>query len=282
MHRGPSLPVCSRVETVAIDPGTRSVQLFSRSRQLAIVGAALLSLAANQRTRLPDPPADATVDELFAYVESIANPALEPDSKGRLRYHRRKVAALTVVAADAILAQIPEHDPRQAEALKLTQAAEAAARPPAAQAAASGERLRGLTGGPLDLTGTLLEGAAFDQAGLAGQVVLVDFWATWCGPCVAEIPRVRDLYDRYHDRGFQVVGVSLDDDHDALEAFVADHEIPWPIIVDARDEAGGLARRYGITAIPTMILVGRDGTVLSTEARGRRLEELLDEQFPDP
>ena len=258
------------------------MQFFSRSRRLAIVGAALLSLAANQRTRLPDPPADATVDELFAYVESIADPALEPDSKGRLRYHRRKVAALTVIAADAILAQIPEDDPRQAEALKLKQAAEAAARPPAAQAAASGERLRGLVGQPLDLPGTLLDGAAVDQAGLAGKVVLVDFWATWCGPCVAEIPRVRDLYDRYHDRGFQVVGVSLDDDHDALEAFVADHEIPWPIIVDARDEAGGLARRYGITAIPTMILVGRDGTVLSTEARGRRLEELLAEQFPDP
>lgn len=113
--------------------------------------------------------------------------------------------------------------------------------------------------------------------------VLVDFWATWCGPCVAEIPRVREVYDRYHDRGFEVVGISLDEDADAVAGFVAKHGIPWPIIHDRRGDDGrpSLADRYGITAIPTMILVGRDGRVSSIEARGRRLEELLAEAFPD-
>jgi len=182
------------------------------------------------RVRLPEPPPEAAPDELFNYVEDIADPALEPESRGRLRYHRRKVAALTVAAADLILSQVPEDDPRH----------------------------------------------------VAGKVVLIDFWATWCGPCVAEIPRVRDAYDRYHERGFEVVGISLDEDRDALEAFVAEKQIPWPIILDARNDAGGLAARYGINAIPTMILVGRDGTVVSTDARGPRLEELLAEQFPMP
>jgi thiol-disulfide isomerase/thioredoxin len=235
-----------------------------------------------RRHRMPTPDPKATPDELLAYIESITDPALEPESRGRLRYHRRKVASLTAAAAELFLARVPEDDPRHARAVDLKREAEAAAMPPAAQADAGAERLRSLTGKPLDLTGTLLDGSAFDQATLAGKVVLVDFWATWCGPCVAEIPRVRDAYDRYHERGFEVLGISLDEDHAALAAFVAEREIPWPIMVDARDDAGGLARRYGISAIPTMILVGRDGAVVSTEARGRQLEELLDELFPAP
>ena len=236
-----------------------------------------------KRLRLPDPPAGATVDELLTYVETIADPALEPDSKGRLRFHRRKVAALTAAAADAILAQLPADDPRHARAVKLKADAEAAARPPAAAGDAGAERLLALRGEPLELAGPLLDGTPFDQASLAGKVVLVDFWATWCGPCVAEIPRVREVYDRYHDRGFEVVGISLDEDADAVAGFVAKHGIPWPIIHDRRGDDGrpSLADRYGITAIPTMILVGRDGRVASIEARGRRLEELLAEAFPD-
>jgi thiol-disulfide isomerase/thioredoxin len=237
----------------------------------------------SKRLRLPAPPAGATVDELFAYIETIADPAIEPDSKGRLRFHRRKVAALTAAAADAILAQLPDDDPRHARAVKLKGDAEAAARPPAAAGDAGAERRLALRGQPIELAGALLDGTPFDQASLAGKVVLVDFWATWCGPCVAEIPRVRELYDRYHDRGFDVVGISLDEDADDVAAFVGKHEIPWPIIHDRRGDDGRppLAERYGITAIPTMILVGRDGLVVSIEARGRRLEELLAEAFPD-
>lgn len=231
------------------------------------------------RIRLPEPPAEAAADELFAYVERIAAPELEPESRGRLRYHRRRVAALTAAAADLILAQVPEDDPRHARATALKREAEAAGRT-AQERSAPGPRPLTVPEDPLALEGTLLDGTAFDPAVLAGKVVLIDFWATWCGPCVAEIPRVRDAYDRYHDRGFAVVGVSLDEDREALAAFVAEKELPWPIIVDARNDSGGLADRYGVTAIPTMILVGRDGAVLSTEARGRRLEELLAEQFP--
>jgi thiol-disulfide isomerase/thioredoxin len=238
----------------------------------------------SKRVRLPDPPAGATVDELLTYVETIADPALEPDSKGRLRFHRRKVAALTAAAADLILAQVPDDDPRRARAVKLKADAQAAARPPAAAGDDGAERLLALRGKPIELAGVLVDGTPFDQACLAGKVVLVDFWATWCGPCVAEIPRVRELYDRYHDRGFEVIGISLDDDADAVAAFAAKREIPWPIIHDRRGDDGRqpLAERYGIAAIPTMILVGRDGLVVSVEARGRRLEELLADAFPEP
>ncbi len=267
------------------------------------------------RIRLPTPDPQATPDQLLDYIERIADPALEPDSRGRQRYHRRKVASLTIDAADAILAQVAADDalrslavlikldalerlldldePRAEDQLKAFTNSLADDLDPAIAARvnrlreeqAGRDRLDTLTGQPIELDGTLLDGGSFDPESLAGRVVLVDFWATWCGPCVAEIPRVRELYDRYHDRGFEVVGISLDDDHAALAAFVAERDIPWPIIVDGdrpADGRGKLAARYGIAAIPTMILVGRDGAVVSVAARGETLETLLAEAFPDP
>ena len=138
-----------------------------------------------------------------------------------------------------------------------------------------------LVGGPLAVQGRLIDGSAFDPRTLAGKVVLVDFWATWCGPCVAEIPNIRAQYDKYHAAGFEVVGVSLDDDRAAVADFVAAKELPWPVILDGRGPDNSLADRYGIRAIPALFLVGRDGNVISLQARGKALEELLAEQFPD-
>jgi thiol-disulfide isomerase/thioredoxin len=142
-------------------------------------------------------------------------------------------------------------------------------------------RLLELPGKPMEITGTLLDGKPFDQKSLAGKVVLVDFWATWCGPCVAEMPNIRAQYDKYHAAGFEVVGVSLDDDRAAVTDFVQAKEIPWPVILDGRVPGNSLADRYGIRAIPALFLVGRDGNVISLQARGKALEALLAEQFPD-
>ncbi len=152
---------------------------------------------------------------------------------------------------------------------------------------ASGEKLAeslrrlALVGAPMALEGTLIDGTAFDPRTLTGKVVLVDFWATWCGPCVAEMPNIRAQYDKYHAAGFEVVGVSLDDDRAAVADFLQAKEIPWPVILDGRGPGNSLADRYGIRAIPALFLVGRDGNVISLQARGKALETLLAEQFPD-
>lgn len=140
-----------------------------------------------------------------------------------------------------------------------------------------------LPGKPMEIKGTLLDGTPFDQKALAGKVVLVDFWATWCGPCRAEIPSMKQEYEKYHDRGFEVVGISLDDDREAVEKFVQSEEIPWPILHDAGGEGDGnaLARFYGITGIPQLILIGRDGNVITLNARGRKLAEELEKLFKD-
>jgi thiol-disulfide isomerase/thioredoxin len=139
-----------------------------------------------------------------------------------------------------------------------------------------------LPGNPMEITGTLLNGKKFDQKSLMGKVVLVDFWATWCGPCVAEIPNVLEQYEKYHKDGFEVVGVSLDQDREALEKFVDEQKIPWPILFEESEGESWqhpLATFYGISGIPTVILIGRDGNVITLNARGEKLGEQLDAIF---
>ncbi|NDC64150.1 MAG: TlpA family protein disulfide reductase [Planctomycetia bacterium] len=141
-----------------------------------------------------------------------------------------------------------------------------------------------LPGHPMVIKGTLMNGQPFDQKTLAGKVVLVDFWATWCGPCVAEIPNVLEQYEKYHSRGFEVIGVSLDEDREALEAFISERKIPWPILFEKSEGEGWrhpLSTYYGIRGIPTVILIGRDGNVITLDARGEKLGERLDALFKD-
>jgi thiol-disulfide isomerase/thioredoxin len=139
-----------------------------------------------------------------------------------------------------------------------------------------------LPGHPMEISGTLLNGKPFDQKTLAGKVVLVDFWATWCGPCVAEIPNVLEQYEKYHKDGFEVVGISLDQEREALEKFVTEQKLPWPILFEEPKGDGWqhpLATFYGISGIPTVVLIGRDGNVITLDARGEKLGERLDAIF---
>jgi thiol-disulfide isomerase/thioredoxin len=138
-----------------------------------------------------------------------------------------------------------------------------------------------LMGKQMEITGTMLDGTMFDQGTLKGKVVLVDFWATWCGPCRAELPNVKENYKKYHSKGFEVVGVSLDQSADPLKKFIEKEEITWPILFpkDKKDQFWNnpLAVHYGVSGIPCVILMNQKGEVVSLNARGPALGEKLEE-----
>ena len=136
-----------------------------------------------------------------------------------------------------------------------------------------------LVGKPMKVDGRPMDGKPFDWQAYTGKVVLVDFWATWCKPCRAELPNVKRAYREYHSRGFDVVGISIDDDAEALHDFLADEKLPWVTLHDTSKAAEGehpLASYYGVMGIPTVILVGKDGKVVSLNARGEELWEQLE------
>lgn len=95
-----------------------------------------------------------------------------------------------------------------------------------------------------------------------GKVVLIDFWATWCPPCVMQMPDIQKAYNKFHDQGLEVVGVSLDDEKGKLEQFLKARKIPWPQFFDGKHWQNKLAVKYGINQTPTTFLVDKDGKII--------------------
>jgi thiol-disulfide isomerase/thioredoxin len=121
------------------------------------------------------------------------------------------------------------------------------------------------------LSFTSLQGQKIDVSGMKGKVVLVDFWATWCGPCRQEIPNLVALYEKYHDQGLEIVGVSLDKNQKALENYIKENKMPWPEQFDGKEWNNEIAKKFAVKSIPCSYLLDRKGVVRHISVRGEQL-----------
>ncbi len=126
-----------------------------------------------------------------------------------------------------------------------------------------------------------VDGATINVAQQKGTIFVIDFWATWCGPCIAEMPHMKELYAEYKGQGVEFIGISLDlpEDKGGLEkllAYVKDNEIAWPQFYQGAGWEGEFSKRWGVNAIPCVFVVDAEGNLYSTNARGK-LEKMLPE-----
>jgi thiol-disulfide isomerase/thioredoxin len=265
-------------------PATRRNYLFRKTQnavgkfQRSLLGGVNISLAtgAVEKVSTPEDVAAMRV-EIRAVVEELIANYPDDDETGKI---------FTSYAA-----MFRRSDPPAYKAL-LQEHVESPSGSVSA-AARDGLVLLAAEGRPLDWKFTAADGREVDFEKLRGKVVLIDFWATWCGPCVKEIPSILAAYRKYHDQGFEVVGITLEltdakpgDTPEQATArlaaakarlleFVAKENLPWPQYFDGTGRKNPYTARYGIQSIPAMFLVDQSGMVVSMDARGAKLEPAL-------
>lgn len=153
--------------------------------------------------------------------------------------------------------------------------------PKTVQAKACGvlEKKRGIDR-VFDRQWTSIDGTPIRFSDLRGKVVLVDFWASWCAPCREKLPEIKALYANFRDKGFEIIGVSFDDDLGKLRRFLASEGMTWPQVADGQGWEGPRAAEFGVTSLPTLWLIDRKGRLRDVDARERlatSLQRLLAE-----
>jgi thiol-disulfide isomerase/thioredoxin len=143
---------------------------------------------------------------------------------------------------------------------------------------ASAARRFGLVGNSVDISGELVgaRGKAFDWKALRGKVVLIDFWSTSCGPCRQEFPRLKELHQAYRARGFEIVGINMDEDAKVVEDFLKTEKLPWITLQEKANDTKAPSVQYGVLNLPTTFLVDKQGKVVSLNARGEALAKSLE------
>ena len=125
-----------------------------------------------------------------------------------------------------------------------------------------------LVGKPFKFSGLDINGKSVTSDKFKNKVVLVDFWATWCGPCIKGLPQMKEMYANLNNKGFEIVGINVESNLKTVEDFIKKEKLPWTIILDSSTAPKGskkISDVYGIDNYPTMILIGKDGNVVATD-----------------
>ena len=128
-----------------------------------------------------------------------------------------------------------------------------------------------------DFKGVTLNGDTLSLHGIKARVKLLDFWASWCEPCRRETPNVRKIYQKYHDKGLEIIGVSLDDKKQEWAKAMKNDKVTWPNVSDLKGKNSEIAARYFIRGIPHTILLDEDNRIVAKNLRGKALEKKIAE-----
>jgi peroxiredoxin len=131
-----------------------------------------------------------------------------------------------------------------------------------------------------DITLPSPEGQPVALSSLKGKYVLIDFWASWCGPCRQENPNVVRMYNKYKDKGFEIYGVSLDESKDKWVGAIAKDKLTWPHVSDLKGWNSSAAQKYNIQAIPQTVLLDKEGKIIAKNLRGKPLEDKIASLLP--
>lgn len=132
-----------------------------------------------------------------------------------------------------------------------------------------------------DFTMNDLQGKPIQLSSLRGKVVMIDFWASWCGPCRQENPNVVKVYQQYHDKGFEILGVSLDNDKAAWQQAINQDQLSWLHVSDLQKWDNSAARLYAVNSIPQTYLLDKDGKIIAKGLRSQELAAKLAELLPN-
>jgi len=270
--------------------------LEARKQELEMTGVAVTLGATNLQSRLDTGEkellADPTLseDDRFSIRQSdIQRAAQAKESEGEATASAELEKGIRTLQKEfpkrpeimqMLLEIAGDAEGEKARALLLEITNSAAASDEIKQSAAGELRKLDFVGKPVDLRFTAVDGREVDVSKMKGKVVLIDFWATWCMPCVGEIPHVKEAYDKNHAKGFEIVGVSLDQEKGSLTEFVSGHNMAWPQYFDGEGWDNKLAGQFGITSIPAMWLIDKKGNLRDLHARSDlsgKVEKLLAE-----